>query len=63
MAKTMTAFFRTPAEAQAAGLSMAAILQIHAAQAEAGRALARNANARLTAERMLLRMRAAIGRG
>ena len=54
---------RAAAERQAAGLSLAAILQIHAAQAEAERALARNANARLTAERMLLRMREAIGRG
>ncbi|HTU02607.1 MAG TPA: DNA polymerase III subunit delta' [Candidatus Sulfotelmatobacter sp.] len=54
---------RAAAEQHAAGLSMAAILQVHAAQAEAERALARNANPRLTAERMLLRMRAAIGQG
>jgi len=48
---------------QAAGYSMRAILAIHEAQAEAQRALARNANPRFTAERMLLRMRQAVGRG
>jgi len=47
----------------AAGCSMGAILAIHEAQAEAQRALAKNANARFTAERMLLRMRQAVGEG
>jgi DNA polymerase III gamma/tau subunit len=48
---------------QAAGYSMGAILTICEAQAEAQRALARNANPRFTAERMLLRMRQAVGAG
>lgn len=52
---------RTAAEGLAAAHSMAAILAIHAAQVEAQRVLARYANPRLTAERMLLRMRQAIG--
>ena len=47
----------------AAGCSLGAILAIHEAQAEAQRALAKNANARFTAERMLLRMRQAVGEG
>jgi DNA polymerase-3 subunit delta' len=41
--------------------SVPAILGIYEAQAEAQRALARNANARFTAERMLLCMRRAVG--
>jgi DNA polymerase III subunit delta' len=53
---------RATAERLAAVHSMAAILGIHAAQVEAQRVLARYANPRLTAERMLLRMRQAIGR-
>ena len=47
----------------AAGYSVGTILAIHEAQAEAQRALARNANARFTAERMLLRMRQAVTAG
>jgi DNA polymerase-3 subunit delta' len=47
----------------AAGHSTGAILAIHDAQAEAQRALAKNANPRFTAERMLLRMRQAVGGG
>ena len=54
---------RAAAERLAADHSMAAILTMHAAQVEAQRALARNANLRLTAEYMLLRMREAIGMG
>jgi DNA polymerase-3 subunit delta' len=47
----------------AAGTSLSAILDIFAAQVEAQRALARHANPRLTAERMLLYMRQALHRG
>lgn len=47
----------------AAGYSMGAILGAYEAQAEAQWALARNANPRFTAERMLLRMRRAVGEG
>jgi DNA polymerase-3 subunit delta' len=47
----------------ASGCSVGAILVMHEAQAEAQRALARNANARFTAERMLLRMRQALEEG
>jgi len=47
----------------AAGTSLAAILDVFAAQVEAQRALARHANPRLTAERMLLHMRQALQRG
>ncbi len=47
----------------AAGYPLSAILDIFAAQVEAHRALARYANPRLTAERMLLRMRQAIETG
>jgi len=47
----------------AAGCSMQAILAIHEAQVEASRALTRNANPRFTAERLLLRMRQAVGKG
>ncbi|MGD0263663.1 MAG: DNA polymerase III subunit delta' [Candidatus Methylomirabilota bacterium] len=47
----------------AAGYPMGAILGAYEAQAEAQRALARNANPRFTAERMLLRMRRAVGEG
>jgi DNA polymerase-3 subunit delta' len=47
----------------AAGYPLSAILDIFAAQVEAHRALARHANPRLTAERMLLRMRQAIETG
>jgi DNA polymerase-3 subunit delta' len=47
----------------AAGYPLSAILDIFAAQIEAQRAVARHANPRLTAERMLLRMRQAIERG
>jgi DNA polymerase-3 subunit delta' len=47
----------------AAGYPLSAILDIFAAQVEAQRAVARHANPRLTAERMLLRMRQAIDRG
>ena len=54
---------RTEAERLAAGCSMGAILAIHDAQEEALRALAKNANPRFTVERMLLRMRRAIGEG
>lgn len=54
---------RAAAEQLATAHSMAAILTIYAAQVEAQRALARYANPRLTAERMLFRMRQAIGRG
>jgi DNA polymerase-3 subunit delta' len=42
------------------GTSLAAILEMFAAQVEAQRALARHANPRLTAERMLLHMRQAL---
>lgn len=42
---------------------MGAILVVYEAQVEAQRALARRANPRFTAERMLLRMRDVIGRG
>lgn len=52
---------RTAAERLAAAHSMATILTIYAAQVEAQRVLTRYANPRLTAERMLLRMRQAIG--
>lgn len=48
-------------EGLAAGLPVAAILKVYNAQLEAQRALARYANPRLTAERMLLMMRDAIG--
>ena len=54
---------RAEAERLAAAHSMAAILTVHAAQVEAQRALTRYANPRLTAERMLLRMRVALGSG
>lgn len=47
----------------AAQYPVGAILEVFAAQVEAQRALARRANPRFTAERMLLRMRDAIGRG
>lgn len=47
----------------AAGYPLSAILDMFAAQVEAQRAVARHANPRLTAERMLLRMRQAIARG
>lgn len=47
----------------AAGTSLSAILDVFAAQVAAQRALARHANPRLTAERMLLRMRQALQRG
>ena len=52
---------RTDVERLAAGYSMPAILGVYEAQAEAQRALTRNANPRFTAERMLLRMRRAVG--
>jgi DNA polymerase-3 subunit delta' len=52
---------RTETERQAAELSLRTILDVDDAQAEARRALARNAHPRLTAERMLLRMRQALG--
>jgi DNA polymerase-3 subunit delta' len=48
---------------RAAGYPLSAILDIFTAQVEAHRALARRANPRLTAERMLLRMHRAIRRG
>ena len=52
---------RSPETARlAAGYPLSAILDIFAAQVEAQRAVARHANPRLTAERMLLRMRQAI---
>jgi len=55
---------RLPETAQlAARCPLSAILDIFAAQVEAQRALARHANPRLTAERMLLRMRQAIEKG
>lgn len=55
---------RSPETARlAAGYPLSAILDIFAAQVEAQRAVARHANPRLTAERMLLRMRQAIARG
>jgi DNA polymerase III subunit delta' len=54
---------RAEAERLATAHSLAAILTVYAAQAEAQRALTRYANPRLTAERMLLRMREALGRG
>jgi DNA polymerase-3 subunit delta' len=47
----------------AAGCSVGAILATYEAQVEARRALAKNANPRFTAERMLLRMRQAMGEG
>jgi len=47
----------------AARYPVGAILEIFEAQVEAQRALARRANARFTAERMLLRMRDVVGRG
>jgi len=47
----------------AAGTPLSAILEVFAAQVEAQRAVARHANPRLTAERMLLQMRQAIERG
>jgi len=52
---------RAGAERRAAELPLAAILAFDEAQAEARRALARNAHPRFTAERMLLRMREALG--
>jgi DNA polymerase-3 subunit delta' len=52
---------RAEAERQAAALPLQAILAVDEAQAEARRALARNAHPRLTAERMLLKMRQALG--
>lgn len=48
---------------RAAGHSTEAILAIYAAQADAQRALARNANPRFTVERMLFRMRRVVGGG
>ncbi len=47
----------------AAGYSTGAIVKVFEAQVEARRALARHANPRLTAERMLLRMRDAVRGG
>ncbi|MBI2002174.1 MAG: DNA polymerase III subunit delta' [candidate division NC10 bacterium] len=47
----------------AARYPVGAILNVFEAQVEAQRALARRANPRFTAERMLLRMRDAVGRG
>ena len=47
--------------AAAAGIPLSATLKIHEAQAEAGRRLAVNAQPRFTAERMLLKMREAMG--
>jgi DNA polymerase-3 subunit delta' len=47
----------------AAAQPTGAILKVYEAQVEARRALARHANPRLTAERMLLRMRDAVGAG
>ncbi len=54
---------RAEAARLAAGCSMEAILAIHEAQVEALRALMKNANPRFTVERMLLRMRQAMGEG
>lgn len=54
---------RAEVEARAAACSPGALLEIYEAQVEAQRALARNANPRLAAERMLLRMRDALGEG
>jgi len=47
----------------AAGCSVGAILATYEAQMEARRALAKNANPRFTMERLLLRMRQAMGEG
>jgi hypothetical protein len=46
----------------AGGISLNAILEIHEAQREAQQALAWRAQPRLAAERMLLRMRQAVGK-
>ena len=43
-------------------LALAAVLQVHAAQREAQQALAWHAQPRFAAERMLLKMRQAVGR-
>ncbi len=51
------------AERIAAAHSLEALLAIHAAQVDAQQALVRYAHPRLTAERMLLRMRTAVGEG
>lgn len=53
-------FWRETAQELAPGLSLGAILALQGAVAEAQRALAVNANPRLTAERMLFRMQDAI---
>lgn len=54
---------RTEVADRAAGCSMDAILAVYAAQEEALRDVGRNASPRFTAERMLLRMRRAMGGG
>jgi DNA polymerase-3 subunit delta' len=60
-ARLLPAERRAEAERQAADLELRMILDLDEAQAEARRALARNAHPRLTAERMLLRMQQALG--
>ena len=52
---------RAAVERAAAGVPLPAILKIHEAQTEARRLLAVNAQPRFTAERMLLKMREAMG--
>jgi DNA polymerase-3 subunit delta' len=59
-ARLLSASARAGAERHAAGLPLQAILALDQARGEARRALARNAHPRLTAERMLLRMRQAL---
>jgi DNA polymerase-3 subunit delta' len=54
---------RSEAAPLAAGCSLGTILAFHRAQVEALRALARNANPRFIAERLLLRMRQAVAEG
>jgi hypothetical protein len=53
---------RVEVEAIAGGISLDAVLEVHEAQREAQQALAWHAQPRLAAERMLLRMRRAVGK-
>jgi DNA polymerase-3 subunit delta' len=53
---------RVEVEAIAGGISLDAVLEVHEAQREAQQALAWHAQPRLAAERMLLRMRQAVGK-
>jgi DNA polymerase-3 subunit delta' len=52
---------RSEVERIAGNVSLAAVLQVHAAQREAQETLARHAQPRFVAERLLLEMRAAVG--